>query len=990
MKLEQLIRTCDMAGLNPKEASENPDIIHISSDSRKIKPGSLFIAVKGLDADGHDYIESALANGALAVVAQKNVTRDSNVILVDDSRMAEALIAAEFYGQPSSDMALIGITGTNGKTTITWLLESILDAAGFKTGVIGTVNIRYGGKVIENPYTTPDPIFLHQMLAKMKSAGITHVIMEVSSHGLALNRVDGCSFNAGIFTNLTQDHLDFHADMDDYFDAKKRLFSQFLSPEKSPDGFAVINTDDEKGRKLAGLLECRTITVSAKHAAGIQAVRIEQNVDGLTAALHTDDGSDFDIQSELTGSFNLENILCAVGTAKGLGIDNTIIRQGLLNCSAIPGRLEKVNNTVQRHLFVDYAHTPDALNSVLTTLAPYAKKRLITVFGCGGDRDAGKRPLMGQAACSASDLVIITSDNPRTENPDSIVKDIVAGLNDFTQLEPDKVEAHPFAKGYLIEKDRKKAIQLALELSRPDDIILVAGKGHEDYQITSDGKIHFDDREQLAAAAGNMTETFAPIPWTLQDISDALNTDPQVINDLDTGALFSGVSTDSRTISRDEIFVALKGENLDGHLFVAELIKNGIKAVIVANGFLRELSDKSLKILQEGQAAVYETVNTLEALGKLAAFQRTRSGVKVLALTGSSGKTTTRKLSQSIFNSRYHTLATQGNLNNEIGLPLTLLKLSAAHQWAIVEMGMNHPGEIERLSAIARPDIAMVVNTGAVHLEGLQSVENVARAKAEIFKGAAVGATAILNADDKRFHILEYGALKNSAIEKVVLFGTRPDADLRLANVHNCKGDTCFTVEYSGKSFDARLPSPARFMVENCLAAITAAKAAGIDTTSIQKGIAAFTPEKGRLNFKTIHTDIHLIDDTYNANPESVSKGLETLVEIAEPENSFAVLGDMLELGDHSEELHWNIGKKAAQLKIAKLFTYGPMAVHIIEGALENGFAPENTFSGAKNEIADKLAQHAGRGIWVLVKGSRGMAMETVIQELEKKLNRNS
>ncbi|MCM2285407.1 MAG: UDP-N-acetylmuramoyl-L-alanyl-D-glutamate--2,6-diaminopimelate ligase [Desulfobacula sp.] len=990
MKLSLLLKAC---GINApsfpgNEKAHDPDILSIASDSRHVRPGSLFIAVEGIKADGHKYMGQALEKGASAVIAQRNPENHGPVILVDHSRKAMAGLAAAFYGNPSESLVLVGVTGTNGKTTTTWILETIFKAASFNTGVIGTVNIHYNGKTFDTPVTTPDSIDLQKTLAEMKAAGVSHVVMEVSSHGIDLNRVDFCRFDAGIFTNLTQDHLDYHKNLEDYFQCKQRFFTQFLGARGKNNAPAVLNIDDEKGEVLFNSLDCRKISVSTVKRADIYSRDIRDDINGLSGTLCLDDTT-VQFSSALTGRFNLENILCAAGAARALGIEPATIKKGIEACRSVPGRLEKVDNSMDRFMFVDYAHTPDALESILTTLKARAPKRLITVFGCGGDRDRSKRPLMGRIACEYSDIAIATSDNPRTEDPEAIVRDVLKGMTGTEELVDADPLVNPFKKGFLVETDRKKALALAVRISKPKDIIVAAGKGHETYQITNKGTIHFDDKEELQKAAHEFHASFKPIPWAAEDLVNALAKIP-AFSTLDKGFFFSGISTDSRTVKETEVFLALKGDRFDGHDFVPTLIEKGIKGVITQYPFYSELSPALKKEWAQMELIVFETKSTLTALGDLARYQRLRSKAKVLAVTGSSGKTTTRKLLEDIFTTRFHTHATLGNLNNEIGLPLTLLKLSAAHEWAIVEMGMNHPGEISRLSRMALPDMAVITNTAPVHLEGLGSVENVALAKAEIFDGIRANGTAILFADDPRRGILEAKAREKNSINTILFFGAAEDAHIRAENIRSLESGTKFTAIMGKIETEFFIPSPASFMVDNCLCAILAGASAGIDSKTIQKGIAAFIPVSGRMNIYRLSNTLTLMDDTYNANPASVEKALHTLCRVSGPDNSIAVLGDMLELGDSSPDLHRRMGGTVAELGIRNLFVFGPQADHFLAGAREKGFPEEGLFRGTKTEIAEKILEQAGTKTWVLVKGSRGMAMETVIQDLKTILTVNS
>lgn len=996
MKLSDLIQGCALKkNLDPilakaQKMDQTMEIDSISSRAQDIQPGGLFLAVKGYSADGHDYMAQAIENGAGAIIAQENPGHLDRVILVEDSRQALAIVAANFYGRPSREMILVGITGTNGKTTTTWILESIFIAAGFCCGVIGTINIRYQGKTFANPTTTPDAIELQKALYQMKQAGVTHVIMEVSSHGLDQFRVEQCEFDAGVFTNLSQDHLDYHGTMEKYFQCKQRFFTDFLGPKsRSKTAPAVINIDDPMGRVLADSISYPKILVSRTQPADVAAHDILDDINGLSGRIGLSE-TEFPLKSSLTGRFNLENILCAVGAAQALGIDPSHIRQGIEALTRVPGRLEKVINPIHRYLFVDYAHTPDALESILATLTRRAPARVITVFGCGGDRDRTKRPIMGKIACQYSDIAIVTSDNPRTEAPEAIVNDILAGIrmDRVPELDMETLLSCPDQKGYFKEVDRRKALETAVMISRPSDIIVAAGKGHETYQITRTGTLHFDDTEELILACKKFETRFAPIEWSCEDLIQALGQTP-FMNTLGPGHRFTLIHTDSRTMALDQVFLALKGENFDGHGFILDLIEKGVQGVVAQKGFFAGLEPSVQQRLNQKKLVLFETHDTLEALGCLARYQRLRSKVKLVAITGSNGKTTTRQLTQEIFNTQFHTLATLGNLNNEIGVPLTLLKLSHAHEWAIVEMGMNHPGEISRLSRMACPDIAIITNTSGAHLKGLKTVENVARAKAEIFEHVRENGTALIFAHDPRYEILESNARKNSNITQILTFGTdsKTRPDIRAWDLQTNGQTTLF--QASGNKVEKALfsiYSPAPFMVNNALAAIAAAELALIPPQQIRTGLNNFTPVSGRMKMTQLSNGIHLIDDTYNANPASMTQALKTLVLTAKEKTAIAILGDMLELGQDSDQLHRDMGNLVAHLKVSWLFLFGNQVAHIQQGALEKGFPEDRIFWGTKEKIAQQILKAAGRGDWILLKGSRGMKMETLISEMNTQL----
>jgi murE/murF fusion protein len=998
MKLSVLLQD-----IVPSLLQTDMEITGIQTRAQDIQPGQLFLAIKGYAANGHDYIKTALDKGAAAVVAQNNPDRLNRVIQVENSRRAAGIIAARFFGNPSRDLFLVGVTGTNGKTTITYLLEQMFLAAGFRCGVMGTINIRYNGKHVDAPTTTPDALTIQKTLAQMKQAGITHVIMEVSSHGLDQFRVDGCHFDMGIFTNLTQDHLDYHPDMTAYYHCKKRFFTDFLRPGvNSPRLSAVVNMDDPWGARLAGELDFPVMRVSAETAENSRSMEVRvqdimDSIQGIFGRMHL--GSDtMGFSSFLTGRFNLENILCAAGAAYGAGVKPIQIQQGLAACNGVPGRLEKVANPLNRYLFVDYAHTPGALESVLKTLKQRATRRLITVFGCGGDRDRSKRPLMGKIACQYSDVTIVTSDNPRTENPDQIIEEIMAGIRETNTSvtswpdlsNKDKRLTYADFSGVICHADRDYALDAAVRISRPGDIILAAGKGHETYQITNTGTIHFDDREQLAAACEVMAEQFVPITWTWNDIAAALETSPTT-GTLDDGFVFTGISTDSRTILSHEIFLALAGDTFDGHGFIPDLVTRGIRGFVVKTG--TRINSKEKNTTPGSGPVVYEVPDTLDALGRLGHFQRIRSSANVLAITGSNGKTSTCRMARTIFQTTYDTLVTQKNFNNEIGVPRTLLSLSCAHQWAVVEMGMNQPGEMSRLSGIAGPDICVVTNTTGAHLEGLKTADNVAREKARIFDHAVSGSVAVVFNDDPRARILKDHARNTPAIETILTFGSDDTADVYATDICSSGGMTRFLGHIHGETARFHLQSPARFMVFNALAALAAAAAAGIRIPDMQAGLAAFTPVSGRLSIQTLPGGIHLIDDTYNANPASMTQALMTLAEMAKDPTApgtgrtVAILGDMRELGPDSEHLHRSVGQTAAKMGMTRLYLYGPLSRHILAGALAEGMAKDAVFHGTKPEIEDRVQAFVRSGDWILVKGSRGMAMETFMARLQTLLH---
>ena len=509
MRLKEFLT---LGGVEEAEGNLNQEVSGLAYDSRKITPGQIFFAIPGERVDGHDFIPQALERGAAAVVVarEKATSRGTPSIRVRDVRRTMGLWSAQFFGWPSRQLKLVGVTGTNGKTTVTYLLESMLAAAGMEPGVIGTINYRYRGHEFPSHHTTPESLDLESLLADMRQAGAQSVTMEVSSHALAQERVRGLEFDVGVFTNLSRDHLDYHADMEDYFLAKSRLFTDYLKSSTKPLKAAVIYGEDPRGKDLINKVRDQGLEVWSYGEGAhwdIHPLDVRSDVYGLKGKLQVK-GQTLDISSRLIGAANLQNLMGAIGAGFALGLLPEAVHKGIQQLIVVPGRLEKVENDLDISIVVDYAHTPDALQKVLEAVRPLSQGKVLTVFGCGGDRDRGKRPLMGEIAARLSDLVFLTSDNPRTEDPLAILREIEMGVRESGLAEwrvpasespVSKVEIRnsepETRRGYWIEADRRQAIRTALRTARPGDIVLIAGKGHEDYQILGAKKIHFDDRE---------------------------------------------------------------------------------------------------------------------------------------------------------------------------------------------------------------------------------------------------------------------------------------------------------------------------------------------------------------------------------------------------------------------------------------------------------------------------------------------------------------
>ncbi|MGH7893364.1 MAG: UDP-N-acetylmuramoyl-L-alanyl-D-glutamate--2,6-diaminopimelate ligase [Candidatus Binatia bacterium] len=498
MRLATLV---DGSDVRPLAGTLDVEVTGIAIDSRRVAPGDVFFALAGTRTDGRRHVAEAVSRGARAIVGTGPIDAGGTTVLETRSpRAVLAHAAARLAGDPSAAMTLVGVTGTNGKTTTTYLLDAIWRAAGRTTGVIGTIAYRVADESRPAPLTTPEAPEIQRLLADMLRAGVTHAVMEASSIALAQERATALRFDAAVFTNLTLDHLDFHGDMAAYYAAKARLFLELLPAGGKPDPVAIVNVDDASGAHLAATVGTRCVTFGRGPDAVVHPLDVESTLAGTRGVLALGPQRML-FTSALVGAPHTENIAAAAAAAWALGVDAEAIAAGIAAAPLPAGRVERIAGPGFT-VVVDYAHTPDALERLLDALRPLTPGALITVFGCGGDRDRGKRPVMGDAAARRSDIVVLTSDNPRTEEPAAILAEIESGIRGGGMVPV--VAPAPGVRGYCVEPDRPRAIELAIGLARPGDLVVVAGKGHEDYQIIGTVKHHLDDREEVRRALARL------------------------------------------------------------------------------------------------------------------------------------------------------------------------------------------------------------------------------------------------------------------------------------------------------------------------------------------------------------------------------------------------------------------------------------------------------------------------------------------------------
>lgn len=920
-------------------------------DTRQLQAGDVFFACPGRSADGRHYIDHAVAQGAGAIVVQADSNNDGQafpvpvsvpVLAVPGLRDMLGQIGDQWYGCPSSDMTVIAVTGTNGKTSCVQWLAAALNADGVACGSIGTLGILWpDGSSLGSLLTTPDVLTMHRSLAELRDAEVHVVALEASSIGLEQGRLDHVSIDVAAFTNLTRDHLDYHLSEENYRRAKFLLFARAGLRR------AVVNADDETGRALLATLSS-TLAWSyslSDSAAALRAHDLHPSGSGQVFTLISPSGS-AQILTHLVGEHNVSNLLLVAGVLQELGWSIGRIARVLPMLHPVPGRLEVVQALPGRPfsassepvvdtpgdrrvsvggplVVVDYAHTPDALERALAALRPMAVVRggrLVCVFGCGGNRDAGKRPIMGRIAAEGADAVIVTDDNPRNEDPSGIIAGIAAGM--------------PVAPRVI--GDRARAIMAAVWEASPEDVLLLAGKGHETYQEAHGVRTPFDDREWARFA----------LTWQ--------SAQPD-----------GGLSTDSRTIQPGQLFVALKGEHFDGHAYLAAVADAGARAAIV------EVRNPAAALPQ------IELGETRQALIRMATAWRARFDLPAVAVTGSNGKTTTKEMIASILREALGdaaSLATHGNLNNDIGVPLTVLRLRASHKAAVFELGMNHPGEIAVLAAIAQPTVALVNNAQREHQEFMHTVEAVAKENGAVLESLDGDGVAVFPGGDQYADLWQGMA----AGRKTLRFGLDAACDVYADEVIEGPETTRCRLHTPAGSALLKLAAPGEHNLRNAMAAAACAVAAGFTLEAIVKGLQAFSPVAGRMQPRKLPGGVRVIDDTYNANPDSVRAAIDVLARL---EGTKAlVLGDMAEVGDNGPAMHAEVGRYAREQGIDALLAYGDACVPAVEA-----FGAAARQYRSVEELADDLA--SGLAANILVKGSRSMRMERVIKALEEKLS---
>ncbi|MCB0877679.1 MAG: UDP-N-acetylmuramoyl-L-alanyl-D-glutamate--2,6-diaminopimelate ligase, partial [Thermoleophilia bacterium] len=937
-----------------------------------VGPGTLFMAREGWWVDSHDFLQDAIDAGASAlVVTRPEAVPDGCPVPVWRSYHEDrdlGLMADRFFDAPTEKLRVIGVTGTNGKTSVTWTIAHMLRELGERPALMGTVTYQFEHRTIVARNTTPDGLTIHRFAREVLDAGATALVMEVSSHGIELERIAGVAFDDVAFTNLTRDHLDFHKTFEAYRGAKRRLFTSVLaaSSARGATCHAVSMVDDEEGRQMldASYEGATKVPVSVHGGAvehGVSVDIVERHgVDATTivcAGRH--------VRLPVFGDHNVANTaLAAAVVACDDRFDVHAALESMRSFPGVPGRAERVAATREDEpvVLVDYAHSDDAVERIGAAVAATGLAPII-VLGCGGDRDATKRRPMADAALAHAAHCVFTSDNPRSEAPEAIVDAMTDGLSDEQLARVDVVV------------DRSAAIERAIALSEGRPVLLL-GKGHETYQELGGRRFHLDDREEArrALVARRLGRTSADVPllagWSEERLATAMK--GRVVRD--TRRCFHGLSTDTRALFDGAVFVALRGERFDGHAFLADAVRAGAVALVVDAAATIDGLDATVIVVDDTTAALGHMASAL-----LVEARRRHGGLRTVGITGSNGKTTTKELLGALVRSQGgDTLVTPGNLNNHIGLPLTVAAITASTRDAILEMGANRPDDIRELADMARPDVSVITSIGRAHIEGLGGMDGVRQTKGGILAfGARVAVLPLHEATSAPI------AAQLASGTVVVTFGG-PGATLEVAR-HEDDGDVVLTGQGLLDGWRAVVPLslPGEHNALNLAAAVLASVARSGDVSVERMPDAAMLAEAlagvelpgGRL--RRLHiAGRTVIDDAYNANPESMRAALEELAATAGTRR-VAVLGRMAELGETSPQLHGQAGAAAGTLEaIDELVVVGDgiEALALLEGWSSARGAGARSYEDVDVAIA-AIGEWFRSGDTVLVKASNSSGL---------------
>ena len=921
MLLKKLIK-------NLPQNIKNIKIKGISLDSRKVKKGDIFFAIKGREFNGNLFIRDAILKGAVAVVCSKNLKKQNTKIPLIKAKNPKILLASVceifFKKKPKN---IFAVTGTNGKSSVADFFFQILNTNKIPVATIGTLGIKKNKAIKKLNLTSPDIVTIHKELYNLKKLGINNVIIEASSHGLAQGRLNKIDFKAGIFTNLSQDHLDYHKNMENYFNSKMILFSRLLKKQRS----MIVDDEIKEYFKLKKIANNRNLKIIKANK--YSEIKKQKN--------------------SLIGSFQIKNLLMSIAAAKLCGLKKKEIDFALKKIKSVDGRLELIkilpNNS---KVYIDFAHTPGALSTVLRSLRKNYTGKISLVFGCGGERDQKKRGEMAKIARRLTDKIYVTDDNPRRESPKKIREMIIKKLK---------------KANYLEIGNRSKAIKTAIQKSEPGEIILIAGKGHETTQDYGKKILKISDRSIVKNV------NFIGNKFNKSNYNKHLNSEilKNIVNK-NKKFSFEGVSFNSKEVKKGNLFIAIKGIRNDGHKFVNEAFKKGASFCVVS---------KNIKVRNKRRLIKYN--NTIKFLNNLAFLKRTLSKAKIIAVTGSSGKTTVKTLLGKMLKIFGDTCYSPKSFNNHYGVPFSLSNLENNHKFGVFEIGMSKKGEINNLSKLVRPNIGIITNIAEAHIENFKNVKEIAKAKGEIINNIDKDGSLILNRDDKFFSFLKSLAEKKGI--KALSFGNSNRSDVRLVKILNYKKYKTLKIRIFDETLLIRVRNTEASNIYNILCSIAVLKILNLDFNKIKKFFNQTLSLKGRgKTHKVERYKIHfkLIDESYNANPLSVKNAIMNLSKIKDKDHKkYVLLGDMLELGNKSDFYHKNLSKIINNSNIDKLFVYGEKVLKTYKYISKE---KRGNILLNKNDFDDVFSNVVKKNDYLMIKGSNATGLNKISNSIIK------
>ena len=927
----------------------NINIKGLSLDSRKIKKNYLFFAVRGTEFNGEKYILDAIDKGAKAVVcSQKCKIKNIKVPIIKVNKISEVLTYAckIFYHEKPSN--IIAVTGTNGKSSVAEFYYQIFTLQKIPVASIGTLGIKTKTKIKKTNLTSLDIISLHEELSKIKKQGINNVILEASSHGLLQGRIKGIDFKTAIFTNLSQDHLDYHKSMKKYLEAKLILFSKLLKEKRN------IVTDNQikefsKLKLIAKKRKLNLLTIGKENSTiKIKSLIKENNFQKLFFKYNK---KKFIMKVPLIGFFQIKNLLMAILVAKLSGLNMNKILKNIKKIKEVNGRLQLIRTLPnQAKIFIDYAHTPNALETSIKTLKEHYNIIPDVVFGCGGDRDKKKRPIMAKICEKYAKKIYITDDNPRNESPKLIRQMIMSGFKKRKDIQNIPL--------------RSKAIKTAIINSKPNGIVLVAGKGHEIIQIYKNKMLNFSDKEIIKKININ------DIKYNKKNYNQIINAEIMYKLIKKKNIKFEGVSINSKTIKKKNIFIAIEGKNHDGHSFVKEALKNKANFCVIRKN-----------IQNINQNKLIRCNNTINFLNQLAAKKREYSNAKIIAITGSSGKTTLKTLLGNMLANYRETYFSKKSYNNHFGVPLSLCNLENSHQYGVFEIGMSKPGEIWKLSNLIKPNIAVITNIGEAHIENFHNLEGIAKAKSEIIENINKNGFLILNKDDKYFNFLSEIAKKRKI--KVLSFGMSKKSDATLIKKKFVNNHEVLHLKIFNKDIFLKVKNINSLTVLNILCSLLVFSILNLDLSKIKDLTYLFQSTEGRGKAYTVSRykkKFNFIDESYNANPSSVKNAIYNFSNIKKNNSKkYLLLGDMLELGKKSDIYHKNLSHFINESDIDQLFIYGKNAFKTYQKTYKS---KQGNILQNINDFDEVFSNLIKKNDYLMIKGSNATGLNTLSKRI--------